>query len=244
MLQHKKDSLTKIWKAQFIDPDTVGKRTLYLSFDDGPNKGTHTVVNILKEEQVPATFFLIGLHVKEMPAAKTMMPVLRSMPNLVLCNHSFTHAYFNHFEAFYADLPGSENDFARCRDTVHFSNNIVRAPGNNIWRTPSFSQNTFARYDSAADNIRDSGFMIVGWDAEWRYRGTKLVQSVDQMEKDIDNLYAKNRNHYPNHCVLLMHDLIFADAADSASLHELIHRFKANPLYRLDVVTNHPLTKP
>lgn len=237
----KKDSIAK---AMFINPDTVGKRTLYLTFDDGPNKGTPTVVSILQQEQVPATFFLIGMHVKDMPASKKMMPLLRSMPNVVLCNHSFTHGYKNHFDQFYADMPGAANDFKRCRDTVHFTNNIARTPGNNIWRTPTFTQTTFERYKPACNNIKDSGFVLLGWDAEWRYRSLKLVQSVDQMEKDIENLYADKENRYPNHCVILMHDLTFADPVDSTSLQQLIHRFKNNPLYRFDVVTNHPYAKP
>ena len=63
------------------------------------------------------------------------------------------------------------------------------------------------------------------------------------MEKDIENLYADKENRCPNHCVILMHDLTFADPVDSTHLQQLIHRFKNNPLYRFDVVTNHPYAK-
>lgn len=225
------------------DRDTAGKRTLYLTFDDGPNNGTQTVIDILKAENVPATFFLIGMHVKEMPASHRVMPELRAMPNVVLCNHGYTHAFKNHFERFYADLPGSVNDFIRSRDTVHFNNPIARTPGNNIWRTPKFEQTTYARYKPAVNNIRDSGFVLVGWDTEWRYRSLKLVQSVDQMQKEINDMYDHGENRAPGHCVLLMHDLTFLDAADSTSLHELIRRFKADGRYRFDVVTRHPFVR-
>jgi len=230
----------------FINPDTVGKRTIYLTFDDGPNNGTQTVIDILNAEQVPATFFLIGTHEKEMNAAKIVMPQLRDMPNVVLCNHSYTHAYRNHFDRFYADVPGCLNDFRRCRDSLHLTNNISRTPGNNIWRTPHFNQTTFTRYRPAVDNLRDSGFILLGWDAEWRFRSLKLIQTADQMANEISDMYTStgNPNKVPNHCVLLMHDLTFEDAADSASLHQLIHRFKMDSLYRFDVVTNHPLVKP
>jgi len=172
------------------------------------------------------------------------MPILRSMPNVELCNHSYTHAYKNHFEKFYADLPGSLEDFRRCQDTIGFTNDIARTPGNNIWRTPNYNQTTFARYKPDVDNIRDSGFVFLGWDAEWRFRSLKLIQNVDQMEQQINEMYDKKENKYPNHCVLLMHDLTFLDATDSTSLHELIKRFKANPLYRFDIATNHPLVQP
>ena len=39
------------------------KKTIYLTFDDGPNKGTRHVMQIMKAEQVPVTLFVIGEHV-------------------------------------------------------------------------------------------------------------------------------------------------------------------------------------
>src|SRR4249920_1921270 len=39
------------------------KKKIYLTFDDGPNKGTRNVLSIVKDEKVPVTFFIIGEHV-------------------------------------------------------------------------------------------------------------------------------------------------------------------------------------
>src|SRR5689334_11102870 len=39
------------------------KKKIYLTFDDGPNKGTRKVLHIAQEEQVPVTFFIVGEHV-------------------------------------------------------------------------------------------------------------------------------------------------------------------------------------
>ena len=40
----------------------------YLTFDDGPTtKATAKILDILKEEDVKATFFVVGKHVKEHP---------------------------------------------------------------------------------------------------------------------------------------------------------------------------------
>ena len=38
------------------------KKKIYLTFDDGPNKGTGNVLHIAKDEGVPVTFFLVGEH--------------------------------------------------------------------------------------------------------------------------------------------------------------------------------------
>ncbi len=43
-------------------------RTLYLTFDDGPNPtATAHIVQTLERERVPATFFMVGAHVRRYP---------------------------------------------------------------------------------------------------------------------------------------------------------------------------------
>src|SRR6186713_46594 len=39
------------------------KKKIYLTFDDGPNKGTRNVLDIVKGENIPVTFFIVGEHV-------------------------------------------------------------------------------------------------------------------------------------------------------------------------------------
>src|SRR6476620_7367787 len=39
------------------------KKKLYLTFDDGPNRGTKNVLHIMQDEKVPVTFFIVGEHV-------------------------------------------------------------------------------------------------------------------------------------------------------------------------------------
>lgn len=40
---------------------------VYLTFDDGPSRLTQQYLDILKKHDIPATFFLIGQQVEEMP---------------------------------------------------------------------------------------------------------------------------------------------------------------------------------
>jgi peptidoglycan/xylan/chitin deacetylase (PgdA/CDA1 family) len=43
-------------------------RTLYLTFDDGPNaRATPAILDILARQRVPATFFMVGEHVRRFP---------------------------------------------------------------------------------------------------------------------------------------------------------------------------------
>jgi len=47
----------KVTVTKTNEPPASGKKkkTIYLTFDDGPNKGTQNVLNILTEEKIPAT---------------------------------------------------------------------------------------------------------------------------------------------------------------------------------------------
>jgi hypothetical protein len=221
-----KDTVVTDPKLTFINPDTAGKRTIYLTFDDGPNNATQNI-----------------MHVRVMNASRKVMPQLRKMPNVVICNHSYTHAFEGHYESFYRQIGKCVNDFERCRDSVHFTNNITRTPGNNIWRTPKFNQTTYPRYKSVMDSIHKAGFTLFGWDVEWRFKGLALRQTEPQMKKEIDAMFTNHDNRMPNHCVLLMHDIIFMDKQDSTSLVQLLRDIKADPRYRFDVATNHPYIK-
>lgn len=61
--------------AMWRVPQPEGERTVYLTFDDGPNpEATPALLDLLKEEGVPATFFLIDRHVTPETA-----PIVRRM---------------------------------------------------------------------------------------------------------------------------------------------------------------------
>lgn len=44
-----------------------GARTLYLTFDDGPDEGTPALLDLLARYEVPAAFFLIGAYARRRP---------------------------------------------------------------------------------------------------------------------------------------------------------------------------------
>ncbi|MEB8752330.1 polysaccharide deacetylase family protein, partial [Bacillus cereus] len=41
------------------------RKIIYLTFDDGPGKYTNQLLDILKENKIKATFFLIGSHAQQ-----------------------------------------------------------------------------------------------------------------------------------------------------------------------------------
>ena len=58
-----------------------------LTFDDGPSPETEKILDVLKEENISATFFLIGKNVEKYP--ETVRRIVRE--NHEIGNHSFSH---------------------------------------------------------------------------------------------------------------------------------------------------------
>lgn len=63
--------------------------TVYLTFDDGPSKLTPQVLDILKEENIPATFFVVGEQVEANPEVTKRIV----KEGHALGNHSYNHVY-------------------------------------------------------------------------------------------------------------------------------------------------------
>ena len=60
--------IDETFKEKFLSLSKSEQKIAYLTFDDGPTlKATPKILDILKEEDVVATFFVVGKHVKENP---------------------------------------------------------------------------------------------------------------------------------------------------------------------------------
>ncbi|PWU01339.1 MAG: hypothetical protein C5B52_07485 [Bacteroidetes bacterium] len=217
------------------------KKKLYLTFDDGPNKGSSKVLHIAEEEQVPISMFIIGEHVY---ASRYQTEVFDSIENsglVEICNHSYTHAWQNHYEKFYSNPDSAVKDFARCADSLHLENKIVRMPGRNIWRTENTSSTDIKRSASTGDSLESAGYSVIGWDLEWTYDGKnlELKMDADSILKEIDTAYARNLTKYPDHLVFLAHDQVYADPNDSAQLHMFIRKLKQKD-YELLTISKYP----
>ncbi|MCI8308305.1 MAG: polysaccharide deacetylase [Lachnospiraceae bacterium] len=89
------------------EPDDVGK-VAYLTFDDGPSVITEDVLDILKEEDVKATFFMIGNQINE--KTKPIVDRLCSEGHQIGV-HTFCHeagSIYCSAESYYSDLMKAE----------------------------------------------------------------------------------------------------------------------------------------
>lgn len=218
------------------------KKKIFITFDDGPNKGTQNVLNILREEDVPATFFVIGQHTTASPYQALMWDSLKAGKNLELANHSYSHAWRNKFNRFYQHPDSVVSDFNRAHVQLALNNFIARTPGRNVWRIDSLHRSDNPKNKVALDHLQKNGYVLVGWDLEWHFDRKTLgaKQSADELMGQIDSLFAKKKTLRVDNLVLLAHDQMYKRPDDSLKLRTLIRKIKSRPDYEFALVSDYP----
>ena len=121
-------------KAQ--KPDGAdGKKVAYLTFDDGPSETvTPQILDILKSENVHATFFLIGKYVDKDDASKNLVKREIAEGNAIGI-HSYSHDYNYLFPNEKINLENCMSDFDKTDKALKnvlgqdFSTRAIRFPG-------------------------------------------------------------------------------------------------------------------
>ena len=226
---------------QAATPVKKKKKKIYLTFDDGPNKGTRNVLDIVKDEKIPVTFFIVGEHVFASVNQNNTWDSLRIAEQIEICNHSYTHAD-NKYDKFYQSPDSVVADFQRAHDSLDLKNNIVRTPGRNTWRIDSIQYTDLKKSKAAVDSLQKAGFIVMGWDLEWHYDHKELTvkNSADDLIKQIDSIFNNKKTKSPEHLVLLAHDQVYGKTKDSAELRQLIQKLKLKEEYELSIASGYP----
>lgn len=218
---------------------------LYLSFDDGPLFGTSACISICEDENVKATFFQIGLHQSRSNWGKNLYNRILNRPDLfLLTNHSFSHTYGKYVQ-FYNQPDSALADFIHAADVLETTNDIVRLPGNNGWRTDSIHFSS-KMVRPLLNKLDSAGFNVVGWDLEWNYtKKGRPIQTASEMAKMVDSMFTQKAYKTKNHLVVLMHDHMFRTEADSAQLVQFMQLLKSGNQYQFASLDQYPgLKKP
>jgi peptidoglycan/xylan/chitin deacetylase (PgdA/CDA1 family) len=217
------------------------KKKIYLTFDDGPNKGTKNVLDIVQQEEIPVTFFIVGEHVFASIGQTQTWDSLKLAKNIELCNHSYTHAH-NRYEKFYDKPDSVVNDMKRTQDELLPGTTIVRTPGRNSWRIDSLHFTDIRKSKAAIDSLQNAGFTVLGWDLEWHFdhKTMQVTNTADQLISQIDSLFAKGKTRVKDNLVILAHDQAYQKSVDSLQLRDLVQKLKKKEDYELSLVSNYP----
>lgn len=110
-----------------------GIRRIYLTFDDGPSRETDVILNILKEYDVKATFFVLGKEDEHSIAA---------YQRIVEEGHSLgMHSYSHKYREIYASMQSFEDDIEKMQKLLYDVTGVTSM----IYRFPGGSSNRVSR---------------------------------------------------------------------------------------------------
>ncbi|MDE7266925.1 MAG: polysaccharide deacetylase [Lachnospiraceae bacterium] len=165
-----------------------GIKRVYLTFDDGPSPNTDRILDILKEYDVKATFFVVG---KENYTDQYKRIVDEGH---TLAMHSYSHVY----KDIYSSLDAYKQDLGELRTFLYELTGVEC----NIVRFPGGSSNTISKVDmhTLIDYLDSENMVYFDWnvssgDASGTYRSANQIAS---------NVLG-NIDKY-NNAVVLMHD--------------------------------------
>ncbi len=217
------------------------KKKLYITFDDGPNRGTRNVLRIVQDEGVPVSFFVVGEHVFASAMQARLWDSLKTMPHVDRCNHSFSHAH-GRYESYYQQPDSVVGDFRRTHDSLRLDNTIARTPGRNIWRIDTLQFTDANKSKAAADSLQKAGFVLMGWDLEWHFDHQTMSVSTpaETLIRQMDSVFNKRRTKRQDHLVLLAHDQVYQKSADSFQLRQFLQLLKKRDDLEFSLVTRYP----
>jgi len=208
------------------------QKVIYLTFDDGPGKGTANVIRVLREEGIEGTLFFIGRKIEK---NRALYNQALSMPNLLIANHTYSHAN-GKYENFYNHISTVVNDVDRAQ-TIIGGAKYLRLAGRNVWRLPRIYRGDYGLSKTRRSiespkytALSNRGYQIYGWDIEWRFDHSTGNPSygADQMASRIAALYRRQSVVKPGKIVLLAHDYMFRTQSGLQKLRELVQILKAD----------------
>ena len=179
------------------------EKIAYLTFDDGPTKvATPKVLDILKEEDVKATFFVIGKYVKNNPEI-----VKRAyQEGHYIANHGYDHSnkkLYQSPESFITEVKNTDIEISKAIEVENYCSHIFRFPNGFM------SPNNKNQKKEAVKLLEDMNYTYVDWnclnnDSVKRYSSFQLLNNLKKSSKNKGTL------------IVLMHDT--KDVSDSSSV--------------------------
>lgn len=169
------------------------EKIAYLTFDDGPNKiVTPVVLDILKEQDVKATFFVIGRNVEEYPEI-----VKRAYEEgHYIANHGYSHNNKKLYKSdndFIEEIKKTDAAIGKVIGNTNYCSYVFRFPNGYI------SKQNKKEKQRAAELLNKMNYAYIDWnclnnDSMKKYSNYQLLENLKKTSKNKDTL------------VILMHD--------------------------------------
>lgn len=169
-------------------------RRVFLTFDDGPSKSvTIPILDILKQNNVKATFFVLGSNAERYPE----IVKIAYQEGHYIANHSFTHVYSNIYSSPQAVLDEYNRTEIAIKNAIGdqtYNSRVFRFPGGT-------SGGKYANIKAEAVNLLNQNNVAhLDWNAL-----TADAAGLDNVN-DMMN-YVETTMGNKNSVVILMHDI-------------------------------------
>ncbi|WP_297438980.1 polysaccharide deacetylase family protein [uncultured Clostridium sp.] len=167
----------------------IKQKEVFLTFDDGPSvNNTPKILNILKENGVHASFFLIGDHMK---SNKAIQNIVRQeiMDGDSVGDHTFTHQLNILYPQYHGASSVNVDEFMKqindCKDLEHyvlgphFDTRALRLPGGYMSRV-TYKDPHLAEFNKALDQ---EGWTAMDWTSDSGVAATQAEISPAAMLK-------------------------------------------------------------
>ena len=176
-----------------------GKARVALSFDDGPHpKYTPQILDILKEFEVPATFFAVGVNAESYPA---LIKRIRDE------GHELGNHTCNHYHVPKLSAQELARDIESCSSTIE----RIAGKAPRFFRPPEGICNQHVK-----EICEKQGMTIVLWSIDTR----------DWAHTPIDEICRNVRSNVKNGSIILMHDFIGANSPTPQALRQIVPMLK------------------
>lgn len=191
-------------------------KTMYLTFDDGPSaECTDMVLNILREKNVKATFFLIGEYVEKYPEVAK---------RIVDEGHAIgIHCYVHDYDVIYESVDSYLEDFNKACDVIYEATGVETK----LFRFPGGSVNAYNKKvcNDIIEEMTNRGYIYYDWNASLGDAAAKETNSAQLITNARESAMERKK------VILLAHDRAYNTAL---CLDRLIDEF---PEYKMEVLT-------
>lgn len=208
------DMYAKLAKVTKSEPKTV-----YLTFDDGPSARTVEILDILKKDDIKATFFIIG---KEGDKEKDILRRMTDEGHAVGI-HTYSHVYSDIYDSVERYLDDFYKTYKLIEDTTGIKPEVFRFPGGSINKYSAHN------YEEIIAEMTRRGFTYYDWNAS---------SGDANLSATANSVYSNTvrSSEKKDRIILLMHDSS-RKAYTVQALPGIIEYYKAQG-YRFDRITN------
>lgn len=181
-------------EIRVVEPEKVKGSIIYLTFDDGPSEmATKKILDVLKKNDIKATFFIINFDTTE--KANLIKRMVKEGHTVAI------HGYSHDYKKIYKSEKAFMNNINSLRDKVKaltgYNATIIRFPGGSSNTISNFNPGIMTKL---VKSVQNAGYTYYDWNVD---SGDAMSgkHTTNKLYNNVRVGLAKNRGN-----VVLMHD--------------------------------------